>query len=209
MKLKAILFDVDGTLLDTREFIFQASEHTLTKHGFKIPKREMMATFVGGSLKRFYEKVAPRGEFKLLRKTQGEFQLNNVHLVSLFPEVAETLKKLKRWGFKLGAITSRHKETLIEILEYSGIIKFFDVVISADDVKYTKPHPEPILKALKKLKVKPEDALVVGDAVYDIEAGKKAGVKTVAVTYGFGGKKVAEAKPDFVIDDINKLLSLW
>ena len=89
MKFKAILFDIDGTLLDTTEFILQAFEHTLKKHGYEIPARTEIKKRVGGSLKHTYESFAPGGDFDMLHKSHSTFQKSNPHLAQLFPEILE------------------------------------------------------------------------------------------------------------------------
>lgn len=205
--IKAILFDLDGTLVDTTEFIYQAYEYVLSLHGFEVIKRNRLAPYIGRSLQSIYQEIAPEGNVHLLMETHTNFQAKNFHLVKSFPSISEIIDKLKRLGFKLGIVTSRYKNAH-QTLEAAGIQNTFDVIITADDVTRSKPDPQGIFLALKSLKLKPNQALFVGDAKADIEMGKNAEVKTVAVTYGFGGKDIKNSNPDYVIDDIGKLLEV-
>ena len=211
MKPKAILFDVDGTLLDTREFLFRATEHSLGKHGFPVLPRELITTFVGKPLVEFYQSVAPTAletDINLLSDTHHEFQMENLHLAKSFPNIIKVLTLLKNKGIKMAAVTSRTNQNVAKTLEIAGVDSFLDVVITSDDVVNLKPHPEPLLKAMDLLGVKPEETWMVGDAEPDILAGKNAGTKTVGVTYGFGGKDIAKLHPDYLIENIQELLSV-
>lgn len=206
-KIKAVLFDLDGTLLDTAEFVFQAYEHTLKSHGFSLLKRKQLASYIGREISAIYKEIAPGGEIKALINAHDSFQSKKMHLIKSFPNVYELVIKLKKIGIKLGVVTSRLRNTK-ETLEAGNLGGLFDVIISAEDVVHHKPHPETVLLALKRLKVKPSEALLIGDAKPDIQMGKNAKVKTVGVTYGFGGKDIKKSKPDYVIDKIDQVLEI-
>lgn len=207
--IEAAVFDVDGMLLDTREFIFQAYEYTLARHGHEVPDRAVIARQIGRSLPYCYETFAPNGELAVLCNTHHEFQSDQLHLVTPYEGLVEMLDTLQESGIKLGAFSSR-KGNLIPSLENAGILHYFGVVIQGDDVVKHKPHPEGLLKALATLAVEPPRASMLGDAAVDIEAGKAAGVAlTIGVTHGFGTREDLEAAgPDFIIDDLQSIPSL-
>ncbi len=208
--MKAILFDVDGTLLDTREFIFRAFEHVFRLHDLPHLTREDVLVIGGKSLEDCYAILAPEREAAVLCKTHRTFQEQNMDLGQLFPNTLDTLKKLKQTGIQMGAVTNRYRQTGLRSLTHSGLLPFLDVVIAGDDVTYPKPHPEGLDKALKQLNVVPEDAAMVGDSPGDIEAGKSAGTITVAATYGFSSKDhLATFNPDHAIDDISEMVSIF
>ena len=204
--LRAVLFDLDGTLLDTFDFIYGAFEHALAKHGVVTFDREKIASYMGGPLEQVYAEMAPGCDAILLSEAHRTFQSENIRLVSLFPQTIEVLGELKRRNLKIAAITTRSLRTSIKSLEATSILHYFDLVLSAEDVTKHKPDPEPILKALEFLKVKPEEAIMVGDTKADIMAGKNAGVKTVAALYGFGGEALRDLKPDYTIDSLEELV---
>lgn len=207
-EVQAVLLDLDGTLIDSREFIYRAFEHTLSFHGFSVLDRVKMAPYIGRPILGIYQEIAPGCDVETLFDTHAGFQQQNMHLLKPFPDTAEVLGKLRQLGIKLGVVTSRLKNTS-EVLTAVGLSGVFDVTITGNDITHQKPHPESITKALDVLGVTPTKAWVVGDADVDILAGKNAGVlKTVGVTYGFGGENIRDAKPDYVIDDIKELLDL-
>lgn len=203
--IKAALFDIDGTLLDTKEFVYQAYLHTLEKHGIKNVEREYVESLGGRTLEEYYSILAPDIEFELLRESHRIFQSENMHLSSSFQGAGELLKGLKKRGCKIAAITSRARSIVIKTLEAEKIYQYFDLIIAIEDVVKAKPDPEGILEALKYFKIKSSEALMVGDNEVDIEAGKAAGVQTVGVSFGFAGKKISKFRPDFVIDQLSGL----
>jgi pyrophosphatase PpaX len=204
--VQAILFDVDGTLLDTREFIYQAFEHTFQQHHLPMVSRDNLAARLGQSLESIYECMVPSHNCHLLCDTHRSFQENNLHLSVLFPHVETTLTALQKRGIRLAVVTTRSRRTSVRTLENAGIARFFEVVVSGEDVTNLKPDPEPLRYALTKLGIAPDQAVMVGDTAADVLAGKSAGTRTIAVTYGFGGPMIRQYNPDFVIDDIEMLL---
>lgn len=206
MVIKAAVFDVDGMILDTKEFIFQSYEFTLAKHGHAVPSRAEIAKQIGRPLSDCYAEFAPDGTFVILRKTHDEFQARNMHLISKYDGLVEMLEELKADGVKLGAFSSR-KGNLIPSLEKTGVRHYFDVVVQGGDVENHKPHPEGLHKALKAMAVKPEYSAMLGDAVVDIKAGKAGGAAiTVGITHGFGTTEdLIAAKPDFIVNDLSSI----
>ncbi len=163
---------------------------------------------MGGPLEEVYATMAPGSDTKTLAEAHRTFQLDNLRLATLFPGTMDALQTLKQRGIKMAAITTRSLRTSVRSLEVNGIAKYFDLVLSAEDVQFHKPHPEPLLKALDALQVKAEETLMVGDTRADIEAGKNAGVRTVAALYGFGGEHLRELGPDYSIQELRELLAI-
>lgn len=206
--INTVLFDVDGTLLNTTEFIFRSFEYTFKKMGAPLKSRIEIATLIGKPLEECYQHLAPSLPTETLCKIHKAFQLDNLHLVTPFTNTKKTLRKLKKNYIKIGAITTRSKQTSIKTLIISEIYQFLDTVISQEDVIYCKPHPEPLLKTLKILKADKKNSVMVGDTESDILAGKNAGISTIGAAYGFHKKKIGNAKPDFIIYDISEVLQL-
>jgi pyrophosphatase PpaX len=207
-EIRAVLFDIDGTLLDTFDFIYGAFEYTFQVHGIPPLSRDEISHLMGGPLPEVYASMAPGYDATALTETHRQFQENNVPLAKLFPDTVKVLESLKQRGLKLAAITTRSNRTSVLSLDQNGIADYFDVVISAEDVARHKPDPEPIVKALHMLKIKPTDTIMVGDTAADIMAGKNAGTKTVAALYGFGGERLRELKPDHAIVELKELLTI-
>ena len=206
--LRAVLFDLDGTLLDTFDFIYGAFEHTFATHGIPPLDRDAISEHMGGPLPEVYATMAPGFDAAALTETHRGFQLANIHLVSLFPPTIEVLDELKHRHLKIAAITTRSLRTSVRSLEQTGIAHYFDIIISAEDVLRVKPDPEPLLKALGSMGLKPEEAVMVGDTIADIQAGKNAGTKTVAALYGFGGERLLALEPDYAIRELRELVDI-
>ncbi len=208
-KITTILFDLDGTILDTREAIFQAFAHGLTALGYKVPPREEIFAHVGKEFSEMVEGVIGGAENnEKMRELVRDFQLANLHLVTAYAGVAEVLKELKQRGYKLGAVTNAKHEGSQKRLELASLMDLFETLVGIDDVENPKPHPDPVLLALKNINEKPENAIMIGDSHFDIESGKKAGTKTIRVTYGFHTGEMDNPAPDYFIDDIKDLLKL-
>ncbi len=207
-KIDAALFDVDGTLLNTAEFVYQAFVYTFQTHGLTWRSTAEIATVMGKSLEECYRPFSASEDIGELCETHRLFQAENLHLSVPFPNTQETLKRLKDAGVKIAAVTTRSKRTSIKTLELAGITGYFDAIISGEDAEHPKPHPEPLFKALQQLEVRPEKAVMIGDTEADILAGKNAEVKTIGVSYGFHGSHIAESKPDFIIDDIADIIPI-
>lgn len=209
---RAILFDIDGTLLDAWDFVMEAMRNSLSLHSHPQPSakeiQKSLGKSLGKSLTEFYKVLIPEGDPVKLANTHHEFQKENFHLIKPFPKTKKILKSLKDSGFLLAAVSNRMRESLLHSLKLAEIFDYFDVIVSADDVDNPKPHQDHLLVALKKLEVEPINAYVVGDTDQDILAGKNARVKTIGVTYGFLGKDIKKHQPDYLIDNIEELLDI-
>ncbi len=205
---KAVLFDVDGTLLDTYKFVFHAVSYSVMAHGYPYPTKEKIGEAMGKPILEFYETLVPEADPSLLANTHRAFQQKNFDLAQPFQKAEKTLQCLKEWGFLTGAVSNRHKESLLHTLKRAKLFDYFDVIVSVEDVASPKPHKQHLLAALNQLGVKPVDAYMVGDAGQDILGGKNAKVKTVGATYGFLGEDIAKYNPDYLIDDIEDLLKI-
>lgn len=207
-KIKAVLFDVDGTLLNTDKFINGAFRHTVLKHfNRKVTKKEI-SEIMGRPLAECYQYLCRVEEVAYLAKEHMDFQQRNLHLSLPFKNTEETLQKLQNAGIKIGAVTTRHTDTLHKTLKNARVFDYLQVIIDGDSVKNHKPHPEAVVKAMKLLEVRPSETIMVGDTQSDILAGKNAGTITVGATYGFYGKKIKNFDPDYLIGDISELLEI-
>lgn len=207
-KFEAVLFDVDGTLLDTRKFILAAFNHSLTFHGFPEVHWDILRSTIGLPLEDCYKVASGIDDVEKFIPVHRNFQADNLNLSQPFENAKETLERLTKAGIRIGAVTSRGSHTAGRTLELAELLDYFAALITSDDVENMKPHPEPSLKALGRLNVSPKKAIMVGDTEYDILAGKNAGTSTIAVSYGFGGKEIARHNPDFMVNDIRDILPI-
>ncbi len=205
---KAVFFDVDGTLLDTTEYIYQAFEHSLNHYKHPLVSREIMQLSVGKPLEECYQDFTKLEEVVNLMDRHKEFQRHNVELVKAYPHTVSTLEHLRSKGMSIAAITSRSKESTIKSLQYAEVYPLIDYFVALEDVVTPKPDPEGILKAMNFFSVKPDEIMMVGDSPVDVEAGRNAKARTVGASYGFHGERIRKSQPDVVIQDIYEVLSL-
>ncbi len=209
-KIDTVLFDLDGTLLDSKELIYRSFVHTFEKF---YPNHELsdaeLDSFFGPPLSVTFAKYT--NDSKQIEEMIDYYRQYNVEahdeLVNLFPGVKETIKYLSKHNYKLGVISAKKSDLVNHALEIFKIKEYFDIVIGQDEVKNPKPNPEGILLATRKLKS--NRAVYVGDSVSDIEAGKNAKIKTCAIAYKKDNGRapmLIEAEPDMFIDSMYGLI---
>jgi len=208
MKIQAVLFDVDGTLINTSEYIYRAYEHSLGRHNHDLLSREKMSLLMGKSLEDTYREITGLDTVNPFMDAHREYQFENAGLAVAFPHSLRTLEGLHAKGISIGAVTTRARDTAIETLEEAELYSLIDFFIGFEDVSAPKPDPEGIKKALDFFNVHPDDAIMIGDSPVDVEAGKNAKTHTVGVTYGFHGDRIAETEPDYVVDDISEIVDI-
>lgn len=193
---KAILFDMDGVILDSVESNVWLFQRVFQEFGFAPPSEKELLEFSPRGSKETVNKFLPEFEKdnwelkqKMLERTR-ELSIGVLQKVKPMPEIHEILRELKQTR-RLGLVTNRRESAhaAIELFGFQGI---FDVVITAGDVENAKPHPEPIILALERLGVSPSEALFVGDMSVDLEAGTAAGVKTILIKNVDDIKKAVE-----------------
>jgi pyrophosphatase PpaX len=207
--INTILFDLDGTLIDTNELIISTYLHTLEKYFPGKYRREDVLPFLGPTLHEVFEKMDPDRVEEMVLDYRTYNLANHDALVKEFVGVMETIETLKKKGYKLAIVTTKREDVAFKGLRLMKLDSFFDVMIAYDHVKKVKPDPEPIFLALEKLGSKPEEALMVGDNFHDVLAGKNAGTKTAGVAWSIKGREyLAKYEPDFMLENMTDLLSI-
>lgn len=208
-KALAIIFDLDGTLLNTDLLIQKTFEHVFEKYkpGYTLSKEEHLS-FLGPTLTATFERYFPENMIEELIEYYREY--NHAHhedYVTIYPTVKETLESLKKDNYPLAVVTTKSTHAAYLGLELFDITKYFDIVLGMEDVKNVKPDPEGIKKAMETMKR--SNAIYVGDNQTDIQAGKNAEIYTAGVKWSPKGTSAMESlHPDFMIDRMDDILKL-
>ncbi|SFJ44683.1 pyrophosphatase PpaX [Halobacillus dabanensis] len=209
MSIRTILFDLDGTLIDTNELIIASFTHTIEQYTDRPYTRQEILDFIGPPLKESLAKINPEKVEEMVETYRKHNIENHNSFVKAYEGVVETIQTLKERGYKLGIVTTKMRNTVQMGLELTNLEGLFETVITLDDVNNAKPHPEPIVKALTNLDAQASEALMVGDNTHDIEAGQNAGTKTAGVAWTVKGRKVLDdLNPDYMLGNMRELLEI-
>ncbi|RHW38918.1 pyrophosphatase PpaX [Neobacillus notoginsengisoli] len=207
--IDTVLFDLDGTLIDTNDLIINSFLHTLNRYYPNQYTREDVLPFLGPTLAETFGKLNPENIEEMIQIYRTYNIANHDMLVKEFTGVFETVRTLKESGYKLGIVTTKMHDVVLKGLKLSNLEQFFDVIVALDHVKNPKPDPEPVLLALEQLGSKPETAIMVGDNYHDILGGRNAGTKTAAVAWSVKGRDFLEQfEPDFMLENMADILDI-
>lgn len=212
--LKLVIFDCDGTLVDSQHMILAAMNEVYGAHGMVVPPREMLLSVIGLSLPQAFEKLgngatgfpvasmcnAYRASFQAMRAAQMD------HLEPLYPGAADAVTGLaRRQDLVLGIATGKSRRGVRAVLARHGLLEHFITINTSDDAP-SKPNPGMVIRAMSETGVAPSDTVVVGDTVYDVAMARAAGVAAVGVTWGYHPRDaLAEAGAHAVIDSFPAL----
>lgn len=205
-----VIFDLDGTLIDSSEDIAWAANMTLKDMGYGELSIEEIKEGVGWGVKPLLEKLMPRESPESIDRARHKFlEFYGGHLTVktyIYPGVTETIDYLARLPLKMAVVTNKPVKLADEILDELGLKRYFLMVLGGDSLANKKPHPEPVLKVMDELGGAPGKTVLIGDSPIDCETGKGAGIHTIGVTYGFRGREELEgAGCDIIIDDFREL----
>lgn len=209
-EMTTILFDLDGTIIDTNELIIQSFLHALRGVVPESFGREHIIPSMGLPLALQMQQFSGRELVDDLVQAYREYNLlKHDEMVSLFPGVAEVVKRLHEEGFRLGIVTTKMRPTTERALKLLGIYEYMGVIVTLDDVEHAKPHPEPVRKAIEALGAEPARTMMVGDSAVDIESALRAGAVPVGVAWSLKGEALLkEAGAVHVIQEMRDLLTL-
>lgn len=210
-KYDVYLFDLDGTLLDSIDLILRAYRHTAVAHLGESPPDDVWLRGLGTPLRAQLRDVTEDAELiETMVVTYREYhQAHHDQSVKLYPGVLTILETLRWRGARLGVVTSKLRYGAEKGLALTGLLDHFEAIVTADEVANPKPHPEPVLTALDRLRGDAARAVFVGDSPHDIAAGRAAGVATAGVLWGpFAHDTLRSAAPDYLVNEPQELLAL-
>ncbi|HET6764062.1 MAG TPA: HAD-IA family hydrolase [Longimicrobiaceae bacterium] len=197
--IRAVLYDFDGTLADSTELIMRSYRHTMQAHLGHVPPDEVWLAGFGMTLESQLDRFArsPAESLEMLDTYRAFQAIHHADLLRPFPGAPETIAELERRGYALAIVTSKHRHATLEGMDLCGIVPHFQVIVTPEDVTHPKPHPEPVLHALRALGVQPHEAVFIGDSPHDMVAGRAAGTRVAAALWGpFPRARLEEERPD-------------
>jgi pyrophosphatase PpaX len=210
LRFRTVLFDLDGTLVDSGAIILASFRHaTLTVLRREIPDAELLAAVGGPGLREQMEALDSERAEELIEV----YSAHNAGLhdgLQPCAGVLDALRTLRDEGRMLGVVTAKRRATLALAFEVlPELAEFFEVTVGAEDTERHKPHPAPLLAALERLGADASDAVYVGDSPFDVQAAKAAGTGSVAVTWGriHSRERLEREGPDAVVDTVEELLA--
>lgn len=207
--IKAIIFDLDGTLVNTDELVIRSYRAVFKKYrpDYKLSQEEEIS-FLGPTLKAMFPKYF-KEDFAELLKTYQDFAFKNTKkYASLYPNVEMILTYLNQKGYIVGLVTSRFQKSLEEMFKHFDLKKYFTDIITLDDVNNPKPSPEGINKIIDKYHLKKNEVIYIGDNKTDYLASQAAKVYSGLVNWS-QGRNNASLKPDLLIDDYAELKEIF
>lgn len=210
MKLRAILFDFDGTLADSYQAIAASVNHVRAAHGLPPMAEAEVRKHVGRGLSYLLEHTIP-ADLDLPRDS-SRYRVHHPSVMlqgtRLLPGAADTVRAVKEAGLLTGICSNKPRAFTEKILEHLRLTSVFDVVLGPEDVPRPKPAPDMLQAALRRLGVLPEEALYIGDMTVDIETARQAGVTVWVVPTGSDERAALEAaRPDRILDSLNELIA--
>ena len=211
--MRAVLLDLDGTLLDTLPDLAAAANAMLAERGRTSLPAATIRDFIGSGIQKLVERcLQAAGEDAggaalegALRNFRGHYERLNGTASRPFPGVTDALGRLRVAGLRLACVTNKARAFTLPLLRTTGLLPYFDTIVTSDDAGERKPHPAPFLHACRTLGVSPAEAAVVGDSALDAQAARAAGCPVLLVSYGYSeGRDVAEIDCDGVVASLGE-----
>jgi phosphoglycolate phosphatase len=209
----ALLFDLDGTLIDSRRDLAQSVQFLQKQYGHSVSSEKQVGAFIGDGVVKLVQRALPDLPKRQIAAAVAMFkQYYREHCLDhtrLYPGVLLTLQHFRRK--KMAVVTNKPVRISGHLLEELGISPFFEVLVGGDSLPRKKPHPEPILSALRTMRIHdPQRVVMVGDSSNDIHAGGAAGTYTCGVRSNIGGPlNLHDSRPDFTIKDLKGLMRIF
>lgn len=211
LKFTHYCFDLDGTLVDSNQTIFKSTVYALDKLGIKsdFDEKKFVSMIGMHFVDIFSELKVNVPDFDLFIKIYKENYFEQMAYSTLYPEVENTLNKLKSNKAKISLLTTKVQDQADRIIDYFNLRKYFDFIMGRRDGMNYKPSPEPLLFICNELNVGLNKTIMIGDTELDIQCGKNAGAKTCAVLYGYRTEEsLKDHQPDYLIKSISDILSI-
>lgn len=214
-----VLIDLDGTLVDSVPDLALCVDQMMERLGRPPRGEAAVRGWIGNGVPVLVRRAlvgavdgdADAQEFEQALAIYLELYEKNVCVNSRpYPGVIDGLQRLQALGFRLGCVTNKAARFTEPLLDQLGLSRFFEIIVSGDTLDRKKPDPAPLLHAATQLGIEPQQSLIIGDSIHDVEAGRAAGFQVVCVSYGYNhGHDIRDSAPDAVIDSLTELPELF
>jgi pyrophosphatase PpaX len=208
LRYSTILFDLDGTLLDTNELILASFEHTFDIHCPNKYTRKDVMPIMGEPLIDQMHFFDPNQADEMVKTYRLFNETEHDRLVEEFPHVLTCLEKLHQNGMVMGVISNKRRAAVEQGLHRFGMDKWMKIIICAHEAPRNKPHPDMLVLAMEKLQAIPSETLMVGDSRFDIIAAQRANIDSAGVAWSLHGEDVKKHRPTYWIEDMRDLLKI-
>lgn len=196
-----ILFDLDGTLIDSTDAILEGFEVAYKTFNEKIPSDKDIKSLIGYPLDDMFEKLGCNGDkWDYVTAYKEHYRIISKEKTTLLPLAKEAIEEASKFA-TLGIVTTKTARYSKELLEHMEIMDYFDILIGRENVQNPKPHAEPILKAINDLKSIKDFTWMVGDTILDLHSAQNAEIKSVGVTCGYGNAKELQNYTNYVVSN--------
>lgn len=207
--IKAVLFDLDGTLLDSNKLIIESYKYTIRKHFNKELEEKNITKYFGEPLLTTLARYSEEDAEELVKTYRNYNESIHDDMVTEMQGASDILIALRESGVKVAIVTSKRRVLAERGMKICNLLEKVDAIITPEDTVKHKPEGEPVLKACELLDVLPSEALMVGDSHYDILCGKNAGAKTCIVKYSLlPFEDLIKYEPDYIIENLMELLKI-
>lgn len=216
-QVKVVMFDLDGTLLDTAPQIAEAANRMLVALGKPMLPQAQITTYIGEGVQNLIKRCLvgsmhgepSEQEFARAQPLYHGFYEANATDSKAFAGVLSALQQLRKQGYRLACVTNKPEKFTLPLLQHAGLADFFEIVVSGDTLPKKKPDPLPLLHICQKLGTLPAEALMVGDSETDIQAAHAAGCFVVTVPYGYNqGRAIDVATVDATVQQLTEVVNL-
>lgn len=208
MKKMILLFDLDGTVIDSTEAILESFHYAFSKNGYEARKEKEITSLIGHPLQEMFRSLGVEDKAendKIVLSYKEHYRTIHREKTILIPKAKEALELASKYA-RLGVVTTKTAQYSKELLEHLGIMSKFETLVGFEDVTNLKPHPEPVLKALKNMNRQEEPAWLIGDTEMDLKAAKNAKINSHAVTTGYGTKCSLSKHTNSISSDLLKAI---
>ncbi len=213
MKFDTLVFDLDGTILDTLEDLSDSVNHALTKNNLPSRTKEDVRAFVGNGIRLLIERAVPENTEKtVINNCFNDFKThykgNSTNKTKPYEGIEEVLSKIKKSGIKIALVSNKADFAVQEIIE-KYFPDTFDFATGEKDGVRRKPYPDSVFAAMEYLGADKNKTVYIGDSEVDIETSRNCGIPCIAVTWGFRDKKVlSQMNPEYIIDETKQITEI-